>query len=59
MIQTYEIISLLTNIKELQLNKEDFEIIEVKTAIGDVDLSQPLYQMGGIGVFTKSVENEL
>ena len=59
MVQTHEIIALLTSVKELNLTKDDFEIIEVKTAIGDVNQSQPLHQMGGIGVFTKSVEIEL
>ena len=37
----------------------EVEIIPVKNAEGDVNLKDALYTMGGVGVFTKQVENYL
>jgi porphobilinogen deaminase len=47
------------DVSELGLSEEDFEIVEIANAQGDVNLTDPLYNMGQIGVFTKSVEIEL
>ncbi|KAL4450881.1 hypothetical protein ABPG74_011723 [Tetrahymena malaccensis] len=57
--QTYEVIDLLVGVKELGLTKENFEVVPISNAPGDQNLKDPLYVMGGIGVFTKIVEVEL
>lgn len=40
----------------ISIEKSRFEIVPVKTSVGDVNLSDPLYTIGGVGVFTKQVE---
>lgn len=40
-------------IEKLGLSEKDFEIIPVKNAQGDTNLKDPLYMIGGLGVFTK------
>ncbi|KAL4494974.1 hypothetical protein ABPG72_015674 [Tetrahymena utriculariae] len=57
--QTYEVIDLLVAVKELGLTKENFEVVPISNAPGDQNLKDPLYVMGGVGVFTKIVEVEL
>ncbi|KRX02637.1 Porphobilinogen deaminase, C-terminal [Pseudocohnilembus persalinus] len=57
--QVYEVIELLVNVKELGLNKDNFEVVPVKNAEGDQNLKDPLYKMGGQGVFTKQIEDEI
>ncbi len=46
LVQTHEIIQKLVDIAELGLSKDDFEIVEVANAQGDVNLTDPLYSMG-------------
>lgn len=41
------------------LTQSDFEIILVKNVLGDMNLKDPLHMMGGLGVFTKQVDQVL
>ncbi|EGR30579.1 porphobilinogen deaminase, putative [Ichthyophthirius multifiliis] len=55
----FEVLDMLLTIKELNLKKENFQLVQVSNAEGDYNLKDPLYQIGGVGLFTKQVENEL
>lgn len=60
--QANEVIAWLveaSNKKGIALTEKNFEIVEVSTASGDLNLKSELYKMQGIGVFCKKLEQEI